>query len=332
MEAGFEKSYQAAHDKAVWVDLGSMGRLITSDRDRLDLIHRLSTNHMTKLNEGEGCATILTTPIARVIDQVTVLNRGETALVVTGLGRGEAVEGLLLRNVFWNDRFQIENVSKTLGQIGIFGKESDAIVEERWAGAMNLAPNHFIVGDDGSVVVRTSGLACGNGYWVMADLDTLAKIKDELSENGVNEASLAVYDALRIEAGLPEVGHELTEDFIPLELGLWDTVSFNKGCYVGQEVIARMESRGKLAKMLVRVVLEDSVLAGTGLVDENGKSVGTVTSVAEIPEDEGMSVIIGLAVVKTDVAMAGTTLLVKEENGVGVEVIEVAGNYEAVFD
>ncbi len=332
MEAGFEKSYQAAHAKAVWVDLGSMGRLIASDRDRLDLIHRLSTNHVTKLNEGEGCATILTTSIARVIDQVIVLNRGETALVVTGLGRGEAVEGLLRRNVFWNDRFQIENASETLGQIGIFGKESDAIVEERWAGAMNLAPYHFVEGDDGSLIVWTAGLAGGNGYWVIADLETLAKIKDELSESGVDEASLALYDALRIEAGLPEVGHELTEDFIPLELGLWDTVSFNKGCYVGQEVIARMESRGKLAKMLVRVALEDSVLAGTGLVDENGKSVGTVTSVAEIPKDEGMSVIIGLAVVKTDVAMAGTTLLLKEENGVGVEVVEVAGNYEAVFD
>lgn len=331
MEAGFVAGYRAAHEAAVWVDLKSMGRLVTSDRDRLDLIHRLSTNHVTKLNEGEGCGTILTTSIGRIIDQVVVLNRGETGLVVTGLGRGEAVEGLLRRNIFWNDRFGIENASEELGQIGIFGTTAKEIVEDIWSGAGDLARYHFIEGDDGSVVVRVPGL--GDGYWVIGETDALEALKGELAEKGVVEASLEVYEALRIEAGLPEVGHELTEDFIPLELGLWDMVSFNKGCYVGQEVIARMESRGKLAKMLVCVEMDEAVTVGASVASGEGKSVGTVTSVAEIPDEEdGESKFIGLGVVKPDVAEAGMELVVKDEATIGVRVVAVAGNYQAVYE
>jgi len=196
-----------------------------------------------------------------------------------------------------------------------------------------LARYHFVVGDDGCVVVRVSGLAGGDGYWIIGESDRLEKLKGELADSGVIKAVLGVYDALRIEAGLPEVGHELTEDFIPLELGLWDMVSFNKGCYVGQEVIARMESRGKLAKMLVRVALDTSVAVGTGIATSEGKSVGTVTSVAEIPdEDYDGSRIIGLAVVKPDVSAAGTSLVVKNEASGGVEVVAIAGNYQAVYE
>jgi len=292
---------------------------------------------VTKLNEGEGCGTILTTAIGRIIDQVVVLNQGETALIVTGLGRGEAVEGLLRRNIFWNDRLGVENVSDGLGQIGILGDVARKIVGEIWSGAEDLARYHFIEGDDGCVVVRVPSLASGDGYWVIGEPDGLEDIKDEMASRGILEATLGVYEALRIEAGLPEVGHELTEDFIPLELGLWDMVSFNKGCYVGQEVIARMESRGKLAKMLVWVELDEIVAAGTGLATREGKSVGSVTSVAEIPAEAGASKndgsrFIGLAVVKPDAAETGTQLVVKDEANVSVEVVAVAGNYQAVYD
>ena len=65
-------------------------------------------------------------------------------------------------------------------------------------------------------------------------------------------AGSLTYNVLRIRAGRPGVGHELSTDYIPLELGLWDEVSFTKGCYTGQEIIARMESRGGWRKRLSR--------------------------------------------------------------------------------
>ena len=77
------------------------------------------------------------------------------------------------------------------------------------------------------------------------------------------ECDRDLYDLLRIESGIPEIDHEISDEYIPLEANLWGDVSFSKGCYIGQEIIARMESRGKLAKMLVGVESASPLMAGT---------------------------------------------------------------------
>ena len=104
------------------------------------------------------------------------------------------------------------------------------------------------------------------------------QLVEKLAKSGMMQIDEATFDYLRIEAGLPRFGHELSEDYIPLETGLWNDVSFAKGCYIGQEIIARMESRGKLAKKLVRFSAESPLTAGD--ITSNGKKAGTLTSVA----------------------------------------------------
>ncbi|KAB2862957.1 MAG: folate-binding protein YgfZ, partial [Anaerolineae bacterium] len=303
-----------AHTHAIWADLSNKGRVICTDRDRLDLIHRLSTNDTLKLEVGEGCATVFTTAIGRIVDCVVVLNRGEQALMITSQGTTDKIRGWLQRNVFFNDRFQSKDVSQELGHIGIFGVYSAALVGQWWSGAETLPMYHFLETsldeskpDDKTLLIRVPGLA-GDGYWVIGTAGTLENFKLQLAEHHVMQASGEAMEALRIEAGLPEAGHELTEDYIPLELGLWDAVSFHKGCYIGQEIIARMESRGKLAKMLVRVEMEASLPAGATLTDTEGKSIGTLTSVASMPSLNYQTKHVGLAVVKTAYAGPAITL------------------------
>jgi aminomethyltransferase len=94
--------------------------------------------------------------------------------------------------------------------------------------------------------------------------------------------SEGTYQTLRVEAGCPEFGHELGDDYIPLEANLWNDVSFKKGCYTGQEIIARMESRQKLAKRLVGLRFEEAItLPATLWIAE--QEVGTVTSAVHSP-------------------------------------------------
>lgn len=327
-----------AHTHAVWADLSDKGRVICMDRDRLDLIHRLSTNDTLKLQVGEGCATVFTTAIGRIVDCVVVLNRGEQALMITNRGKTDQIRGWLQRNVFFNDRFQSKDVSKELGHIGIFGAYSAALVGQWWSGAETLPGYHFIETsldeskpNDKTLLIRVPGLA-GNGFWVIGTPGILENFKLQLAEHHVMETTAEVMEALRIEAGLPETGHELTEEYIPLELGLWDAVSFHKGCYIGQEIIARMESRGKLAKMLVRVELEAPLPTGTTLTDTEGKSVGTLTSVASVPSLNHPAKHIGLAVVKTSHADPAITLTGRLENGnlIAVKILGLAGVYSPV--
>ena len=117
---------------------------------------------------------------------------------------------------------------------------------------------------------------------------------------------------LRIEAGLPGAGHEINSSNIPLEIGLRDAISFTKGCYTGQEIIARLDSRRKLAKTLVGLRSSDEIPIGATLKAPDGSS-GVVTSSTYSPKLGW----IGLGLVKPAVCGPGTTLSVTQDEFLG---------------
>jgi aminomethyltransferase len=168
---------------------------------------------------------------------------------------------------------------------GVYGPQA----AERLAAAgfpeVDLPLHHWrqaVVGGITAYLHRTDPIA-GDGYFVMgqaADREALAQL---LKGAGITPVDEPTFDYLRIEAGLPRFGRELTLDYIPLEANLWADVSFTKGCYTGQEIIARMESRGRLAKRLVRLRAAEPVTAGTAIT-ANGREVGKITSAAVGPE------------------------------------------------
>lgn len=326
----FVELYQTAQTQAVWVNLNAHGRLIATDRDRLDLIHRLSTNYLNALPVGQLTRTVFTTAQARIIDQVTVLNRGEEAWIITGENRHANVRTWLQRNVFFNDKFKQQDVTETIHQIGILGNQATPILGGKWPEIANLAENYHLtiqIADHELVVARVQDIG-GATYWVLGQGEAIDHLKTWLDKQGIPQVSDDVYDALRIAEGLPRTSTELTQSYIPLEVGLWDAVSFNKGCYIGQEIIARMESRGKLANQLVQVELSAWANVGTMLQNTEGKNSGTLTSVAQIPHGETTK-IIGLAVVKSAYAEPNQSLnLQVDDTEVTANVLKLVGTYE----
>jgi folate-binding protein YgfZ len=279
------------------------GRLELRDRDRLDLLHRMSTNDLNRLQPGEGCSTVLTTALARIIDRVIVYHRGETALMLAN--QPQVVRNWLQRHIFWQDKVQIRDVSDSLGQLELYGAGASAVIARIAPGAENLPLHHFteipLEGGAVMLIARTFPLA-DDGYLLIAPLTALASLKHKLLAE-ITAGDEALYELLRIEAGMPGPGHELTEDYIPLEAGLWDSVSFSKGCYIGQEIIARMESRSRLAKTLVALRLNNPVSTGARLL-EGAAEVGLITSVGQRPDQS----VIGLGFVRPTHAAPGTRL------------------------
>src|SRR5690606_33882020 len=97
-----------------------------------------------------------------------------------------------------------------------------------------------------SVLVARKKPLGGNGFMLLIEAAALDAVRDALLSAGAVVLDSATYDVLRVEHGYGEYGRELSLEYIPLETGLHDAISFNKGCYVGQEIIARMESRNRL--------------------------------------------------------------------------------------
>jgi folate-binding protein YgfZ len=136
-----------------------------------------------------------------------------------------------------------------------------------------------------------------------------SEIAARLAGFGQAEA-LQAFEVLRIEAGLPEMGKEILADSIPLEVGLRPAISFTKGCYIGQEIMARMDSRGRLAKALCGIRLAGFAAPGAS-IRQRGQRAGTLTSVARSTERGWIGLAIARPQAKSD--LDGTV----ELDGVG---------------
>jgi tRNA-modifying protein YgfZ len=288
--------FQAAQETAVFTP-HPFGVLKISGGSRLDLINRMSTQAVNRLQAGEGAATILTSDIGRIIDRLILYATGNTVYALTGENNADFIARYLMRFVFFNDDFQLEDVSGTTAVFGVYGPQAGA----RLAGAgfpeTDLPRHHWRQAEISGLTayLHRADPVAGDGYFVLADAAEGAAIQSTLQEAGLTPANAADYEYLRIAAGLPRLGREMTLDYIPLEANLWADVSFNKGCYIGQEIIARMESRGKLAKRLVRLALAAPAEAGAE-ISAGTKSAGVLTSAAAGPDG-----VIGLGYVKTAV-------------------------------
>lgn len=306
--------YAAAWEKAVVIPRPHEGRVRAVGRDRLDLLNRMSTNALNDLAVGEARPTVLTTPVARMVDLLWVLNRGETVLALTSVGRATAVRRWLMGYVFYNDQVKFEDAAAELVPLHIYGPQAPAVVANLLPAAADL-PRQRFVEQAGIVALRARPLA-GEGFTLLVPPDRLPAVWADAQTAGALPAGEETYQLLRLAAGQPEAGHELTEDYIPLEANLWNAVSFAKGCYIGQEIIARMESRGKLAKRLLGVRLTAPAPLGAEVkAHANGAVLGTITTINLLP-DLGL---VALAYLRTAQAEAGLAVEAAGVKGVVVD-------------
>ncbi len=301
-------AYRAAHEAAVFVDRSTLGMLKITGETRLDLLHRMSTQDLNSLSSGEGAATVFTTEIGRIIDRIIVYVSSDTVYALTGETNSDPFARYLMRFVFFNDDFHLEDVSTDTAIFGVYGPQAGTLLAAAGFPQTDLPLHQWrqaTVDGTTAYIHRTDPVA-GDGYFVMGRQEDAAVLRAALEGTGITGIDDAAFDLLRIESGQPRFDHELTSDYIPLETGLWPDVSFHKGCYVGQEIIARMESRGKLAKQMVVLRPEAPVAAGAAIT-AGGKAAGSVTSAAVGPDGP-----LALGYVKTAVLEAGTPLLVGE--------------------
>lgn len=299
--------YATALQHAVMVPRPAVGRIWAEGQHRLDLVHRMSTADLTNIQPGEGRTTVLTNHNARIVDRLLLIHLDDTrALYLTGAGREDLVRGWLQRYIFFNDDLRLTAAGDSLTQVDLYGPAAPLLAGRLLPAAAGLA-RHHATSDGDLVIVRLEQIA-GDAFALIGPPARIEAARLELARAGVPLADAALRDVLRVEAGLPDVAGELTEDYIPLEAGLWGDVSFSKGCYLGQEIIARMESRGRLAKTMIVFSASAVVPPGTPLKGPGGER-GTVTSAVVSPVHGPL----GVGFIKPDAAEPGTPLTAPDQ-------------------
>jgi folate-binding protein YgfZ len=259
--------------------------------DRLDLINRLSTNEVNSLEKFRGIRTILTSDKGRIIDILTLFNFGDFVFSLCSAGNSGKVISHLDKYTIMDD-FRAVNMTGTHEAVLFFGKEAGTFSKELFGRNVTaLERNDFVIHSEDmrdALVTRNDDLF-GGVYFIYAVEDKEywdRRLFSEVntSKFSFSEVSEFEYEAERIEKGIPAFGKELTESVNPLECGLNNYVSFTKGCYIGQEVVARLDAYDKISKHLVGIKAGEDISpdeTGTGLkIYSDGKECGFTTSAA----------------------------------------------------
>lgn len=305
------REYRHALAHAVLLDRSHEGRLEIHGTSRFDFLNRMSTNKIVGLTPGDCIPTIFINANARILERVLVCAYPEHLLLITEPGRNQSVLNLLQRQVFFQDQVQIRDITGQSVQFSLHGPAADSVMNALHASADQLAGLHSLSWSlHGHTITAIRNKPYAHTHWTLiAPRDAAVHVVQSVLEAGQSGnligAGSLLFNILRIRAGRP--GRvELSQDYIPLELGLWDEVSFSKGCYTGQEIIARMESRSRLARTIVRLRMSEFVAAPAEIRDANGAPAGNLTSSVQAPDGE----IFTMAVIRVAHIEPGTQLFV----------------------
>jgi tRNA-modifying protein YgfZ len=301
----------ALYDRSHW------GRLRVTDRDRQLFLHNQSTNNLNALKPGQGCDTVFVTSTARTIDLATAYVLDAAVWVVVSPQRRQTLLPWLDRYIFFGDKVQVADVTAETALFNLIGPDSDALLDRLGAGAIVGQPpaSHQALEIGGVPVQIAVGSGLGlAGYTLWLDAAPAAQLWQTLITAGATALGDRPWNQIRIQQGRPSPDTELTDDYNPLEAGLWQAVSFSKGCYIGQETIARLDTYKGVKVQLWGIQLQAPAPPGTPIWHEQDK-VGVLTSVTETAAGP-----FGLAYIRTKAGGAGLQVQVAGQPG---EVVEV---------
>ena len=303
----------AAIDNGVAIcDRSGWGLLEITGEDRLRYLHNQSTNDFEQLKPGEGCDTVFVTSTARTLDLATAYVTDDSVLAIVSPQRRQQLFTWLDRFIFPFDKVELADISANKAIFSILGAESSSLLDRITAEDISLtssAANQLVTIDDVTVrIAKGSGLATP-GYTLIMDLDAAGTVWSKLVSEGAVAFGDRLWDNLSIQQGRPTPDRELTEDYNPLEAGLWQTISFEKGCYIGQETIARLNTYNGVKQKLWGIKLSQPVEPQTPITLDD-KKIGLLTSYADTSQGS-----FGLGYVRTKAGGEGSKVQVGEATG-----------------
>jgi folate-binding protein YgfZ len=289
------------------VDRSHWGRLRVGDRDSRRFLHNQTTNQIQQLPPGSLCDTVFVTSTGRTLDLATAYVDADAVTLMVSPGQATPLLAWMDRYIFFADKVDPQNETDSTVAFTLIGPNSAAHLSELGldAEAMPALEHHTTVTLQGVTcrVGADSGLGLP-GYTLIAPAAAAASLWSVLATAEAEPMGETLWQQLRIEQGRPMAGVELTEDYNPLEAGLWAAVSFDKGCYIGQETIARLNTYQGVKQQLWGLTLSAAAEPGSPIT-HGGAKVGQLTSVVETPTGWR-----GLGYIRTKAGGAGLSVMI----------------------
>lgn len=316
-EAG---EYDAVRKNVGIADLSSRGKLRLSGKEHLKFLQGMLTNDVMKLAPGKGMYAAILTVKGRMVADMHVYREEDAVFLDLETGLNTKV-GDLLKKFRLSYKADIEDLTGQLGLLSVHGPKSGNLLKSLLGKDISTMAeyDHFRAEAGGTRIMAVKINRTGEqGYDLYVPPNRLGYIWDMLIEKGgeyeIKAVGSRVLRILRVEAGIPVYGIDMDEDTIPIEAGLWDALNFEKGCYVGQEVVARIKWRGHVNRHLMGFVMEgdDLPVRGDGIF-HGEKKIGSVTSSIFSPS---LSRPVALGYIRREFKEPGTGVSIIAEDGV----------------
>ena len=322
--------YQGLRTRAAWIDLSSRGKLRVTGEDRARLLHALCTNHVQELAPGDGLYTFFLNDKGRVLSDAYIYNLGESMLLDTEPETAASLAAHLDKYIIADDVV----VEDETGRWFTVGLEGPASIEAAVGLGIRPPASAEQINRTAHVSKRATQARCALIEWgggfvaqvaetgmpglrIFIPMDERHNFTARLTAAGIPQATQQEARVVRLENGKPRYGEDMTDRYLAQETQQLHALHFNKGCYLGQEIVERVRSRGQVHRHLtpIEVETESSPAPGSKLASD-GASVGEITSAVYSP---ALQKTVGFAYLRTESLEKNLPITV-EETGVPVRV------------
>jgi aminomethyltransferase len=263
------------------------------------------TNNIRDLKAGRGVYAFLLSPQGHILGDLNAYNLGESLLVNTDQSQVETILAVFDKYIIMDD-VEVTNVSKQLSAVGLAGPKSRATLQAAGFEVPELKALQFVEitwQQTAVTVVRGDNPQVESLELLLTPGDT-ERVSEALMKAGAKPVGTAALELLRIAAGIPRYGVDLRERDLPQETEQNRALNFSKGCYVGQEIVERIRSRGQVRRKFTGFNIDGQLPAAGSKIQVDGKDFGEITSAASLPVAGGERRV-ALGYIRREVAMLG---------------------------
>ena len=241
------QGYNELRGGAAWLDVSGRGKIRVAGEDRARLLHTMTTNHIQQLTPGTGCYAFFLTAQGRILADVNVLCRQDSFLLDT---EPETLQKLLehLDKFIIADDVTLEDLTPALATIAVEGPKSSDVLTAARAPALGVCYGTNV--EWGSALVARLSVTGSPGFFIIVPSAEKDEILSNIEAAGAVHADEDAFRIVRLEHGKPRYGEDISERYLAQEANQTDALHFHKGCYLGQEIVERLRSRGLIQRVL----------------------------------------------------------------------------------
>ncbi len=294
--------YQSLVEHAAWIDVSARGKIRVLGEDRKRLLHAMTTNQVQKLEPGSGSYVFFLNAQGRILADANLFVLEDQVLLDTEPETRQKLREHLDRYIIADD-VTLEDVTDSLSTVAIEGPEAEDFLKQHAAAVPAKLGDTTRWGD--RIIARASTTG-SPGFLIFLPHSEKEDLLAQFSLSGIGEATPEEARVRRIENGHPRYGEEITERYLVQETGQMEAVSFDKGCYLGQEIVERVRSRAQIHRLLHRVQIDTQNVPEPGAKLYSGsEDAGEIASAVFSPS---LDKVVALAYVRIRFTAPGSPL------------------------